>query len=81
MDYSEICQELLDLLTRNSSYEGGPGFREPETLERIRSIGEQLDEDGGKTLMLEVGKSVQSKNELAGSWLNNAWNGIGSWWS
>ena len=79
----ETCQELISLLRKNSSYEGGPGFRQPDTLAAIRSVGERLNRaaDGTTYLMSKVASKVQATDPLAASWLNNAWNGIGFWQS
>lgn len=68
----ETCRELLRLL---------PGFREPGTLTKIRSIGERLNRaaDGTTYLMSKVAYKVQATDPLAASRLDNAWDGIGYW--
>ena len=77
MDESElnaVCDELGLLLTNYLE-------SDDETKDKIRSIGTQLDLEGGMELMLKVGAMVQRRNPLKASWLNNAWNRIGAWMS
>ena len=69
-----ICDELLVLLTDYLNYDD-------QIIEKIRAIGTQLDQEGGMSLMREVGSMVQAKDPLKASWLNNAWDGIGYWMS
>jgi hypothetical protein len=69
-----ICDDLLSLLTNDFQ-------NDDERLEKIRSIGMDLDRRGGITLMRKVGNMVQMKDPLKASWLNNAWGGIGEWMS
>jgi hypothetical protein len=73
-DLNQICNELLVLLTDYLN-------RDPKVLGRITDIGEQLNQEGGMTLMRKVGAMVREKDQLKASWLNNAWDGIGSWMS
>lgn len=73
-DLNQICDELLVLLTDYLE-------RDPRVLGRISDIGEQLNQEGGMTLMRKVGSMVREKDQLKASWLNNAWDGIGSWMS
>ena len=73
-DLNQICDELLVLLTDYLE-------RDPRVLGRITDIGEQLNQEGGMTLMRKVGSMVREKDQLKASWLNNAWDGIGSWMS
>ena len=73
-DLNQICDELLVLLTNYLE-------RDPKVLRRITDIGEQLNQEGGMTLMRKVGSMVREKDQLKASWLNNAWDGIGSWMS
>ena len=74
LDLNKLSNELLDLLTNYLK-------RDPDTLARITEIGEQLDQEGGMRLMRQVGTMVQDQDPLKASWLNNAWDGIGSWMS
>ena len=74
LDLNKFSNELLDLLTNYLK-------RDPDTLARITEIGEQLDQEGGMRLMRQVGTMVQDQDPLKASWLNNAWDGIGSWMS
>lgn len=71
---NQLCDELLALLTDYLK-------REPKTLERIREIGEQLNQEGGFELMQRVAYMVRARDPLKASWLNNAWDGIGYWMS
>lgn len=73
-DLNQICDELLVLLTDYLE-------RGPRVLRRITDIGEQLNQEGGMTLMRKVGSMVREKDQLKASWLNNAWDGIGYWMS
>lgn len=70
----QICSELLVLLTDYLKYD-------PKVIGRIKEIGEQLNQEGGMKLMRQVGEMVREKDQLKASWLNNAWDGIGSWMS
>lgn len=74
LDLKKLSEELLVLLTDYLK-------RDPQTLGRITEIGEQLDQEGGMRLMRQVGSMVQDQDPLKASWLNNAWDGIGSWMS
>lgn len=74
LNLDHICDELVSLLEDYLKYED-------ENIEKIRSIGMQLDQEGGMSLMREVGSLVQTKDPLKASWLNNAWDGIGYWMS
>jgi len=74
LDLNKLSNELLVLLTNYLK-------RDPDTLARITEIGEQLDQEGGMRLMRQVGTMVQDQDPLKASWLNNAWDGIGSWMS
>ncbi|MHB8808042.1 MAG: hypothetical protein ACYC59_10745 [Anaerolineaceae bacterium] len=74
LDLQKLSEELLVLLTDYLK-------RDPQTLDRITEIGEQLDQEGGMRLMRQVGSMVQDQDPLKASWLNNAWDGIGSWMS
>ncbi len=74
LDLNKLSNELLGLLTDYLKHD-------PETLARITEIGEQLDQEGGMRLMRQVGTMVQNQDPLKASWLNNAWDGIGSWMS
>jgi len=74
LDLKKLTDELLNLLTDYLK-------RNPQTLARITEIGEQLDQAGGMRLMRQVGSMVQDQDPLKASWLNNAWDGIGSWMS
>jgi len=74
LDLKKLSEELLVLLTDYLK-------RDPQTLARITEIGEQLDQEGGMRLMRQVGSMVQDQDLLKASWLNNAWDGIGSWMS
>jgi len=74
LDLKKFTDELLNLLTDYLK-------RNPQTLARITEIGEQLDQAGGMRLMRQVGSMVQDQDPLKASWLNNAWDGIGSWMS
>ena len=73
-DLNQISGELLVLLTDYLEHD-------PKVLGRITEIGEQLNQEGGMTLMRKVGGMVREKDQLKASWLNNAWDGIGSWMS
>ena len=73
-DLNQICDELLVLLTDYLECD-------PRVLGRITDIGEQLNQEGGMTLMRKVGSMIREKDQLKASWLNNAWDGIGSWMS
>jgi hypothetical protein len=69
IDREAVCAELEYLLSGLA----------PNPRDRIRSIGQQLDDAGGMTLMLEVGHRIQRKDEMAASRLDGSWSGIGDW--
>ena len=54
-------------------------FGDEKVRQSIRSIGEELNRQGGFTLMSEVANAVEREYHGLGSFLNHYWDGIGSW--
>jgi len=71
----QIVQELVGLCNPNAT----PSWA---TRDRVRQVGQQLDQQGGFALMRQVHDAVAAQaSRMHGRILEGYWGGIGEWLS
>ena len=68
----------VDELTRELARIVGPGF-DMGIVGRVRQIGEELNDTGGMSLMIETSMKASALNPRVRGFLGKHWDGIGDW--